>query len=429
MPELSIPGGGFVTLEGVPGFGGSPERAELAGRELVSIAGRLRAQSRTSSVAGARATRNWQGSASIAYARRNNGHVRSTASGAGSLDRLGMDSQAFGRRLRRILDQGKEALRTRERLTRELHQALRDRRHLAAGTGGELAGVDTEIAGLRRRIRAQEQTLRGLNHDLVRLRKKFGDDLNDVLPRDLSVWYQRAKDGKGTYADIKTFIVAPAAAVSLARAAKTYRAATRAGDARKSAAAMRQFAAARSKLLAIPGRPLTKVDQMHRMSQSRFGQQVLGSRAGQRVDAAGKVARVVDSRAVRALGRYAGPVGVVATIHGGATDAVTGAGKDGVQGTITRATGAGAVAGTVLIVATGASPIGAGAVAIWLVWKGGMALFDRSRGYRARPDFKDDTRPQRMRRFRMEKSGVDADPTNVVHRLYVDRGIGPMPVA
>lgn len=430
MEKFDIPGGGIVNLEEVPGFGGSPERAALAGRELMSIGGRLRAQSRTSSVAGARATRTWQGSASIAYANRNNGHVRSTASGSQAVDQAGRSAQDFGKRLHRIQQQGKRALRTRKQLSDELHRALRDRRHLAAGIGGELDGVGQEIADLRRQIRAQDKILLGLNQELVRLRRKFGDELLRDMPEGMRYWYQSAKDGQGSYKNIKTFLVVPGAVAALTKAAKTYRTAVNAGDSTKAAAAVKEFKEAQSKLLRIPGNPLGKVDRLDWASKTRAGERILHSPWGRRVDAAGKGARVVDHSAVKLLRRYAGPIGAVATVYDGTKDAATGGGKDGVQGTVTRVTGAGAVAGTALIVATGAGPVGIGAVAVWMVWKGGMALWDRSRGYRPRPQFQDDTRAKRMRRFTMENlAKVEPDPTNIKHRLYVEQGYGPMPTS
>jgi hypothetical protein len=88
-------------------------------------------------------------------------------------------------------------------------------------------------------------------------------------------------------------------------------------------------------------------------------------------------------------------------------------------------TGVGATAGTIAIALGVGGPAAAGAVALWIGWKAGMALWDRSRGYKAPVEFPARTREQRVRLHKLHKLGYDPDKANIEHRLYVEHGIGP----
>lgn len=403
--------GGYVSYE----FPGDPDRVGGAGCTLSELGDRLRRQSRSASRAGAQSCQQWRGSASVAYANRNNQHVRSAAADGKTLDGAGRTAQGFANDLRRIQRQSSAAVIELNRLTRELRDLLNQ--HSSGGPGREL-GVAEDIQLLRRKIRAQESILEGLSADLVRLRKKFGDDLLGLVPLDMVVAYVVA--GAKTTGEATTLVMKPANAATIIAAARRHRKAINAGDSDGAKKALQEIRRARSKLLAPPGNPVGMMEKAGKIAGSKPGRTIL------RPKGAEGVRKVVTPSRIAKVGSKATPVGAVLTMADGGRDAVTGGGKDGAQGLANRISGAGAVAGTPMLLLGGPATAAVGGVLVvgYLGWKAGMSLWDRHQGQNLKPP---KTASERLRRMSptMQRGTGAMSPGSYGQRRLAEEGGTP----
>ncbi|WP_018155600.1 hypothetical protein [Demetria terragena] len=394
-----VPGGGVVLQD----FGGDPADIHLSGQELTQVGHRLQRQSRASALHGSQAVQNWLGSASVAYATCNGQHVRGTAAASTKAQRAGTVSQSFATQLRRIQREGAAAVRERTRLTRELDAALRQRSAEVVGPGRDL-GAEEDILDLRRRITAQTRILERLDGELGRVRKKFGDDLLDLVPATMVAWYYTAQTGHETYKNVKTIRKAPATVRRVATAARALRAASRSRDPAKIEAARKELVAARRALTSLPA-GAKQLDQVHKASNSKMARKLLEKEPVKRRAERSRVLKVANNPAVR---RVLGPVGVVTTVYGGGKDAVTGGGKDGAQGVATRTSGVLVAGGTGLMMTTAGAPLGAVLVVTGLSIKASMWLWDRAQGGSGRPVQRSPERIRRLRALHNSRSGTIA---------------------
>lgn len=361
-----------------PGLPGRPEDLTGAAGRLEQQAGRLRAQSRAASAAGALAAGVWAGGASVTYAHRCGGHVRATSAAATALAAAGAEARRFSGRLLDIQRAGAASVSRRDRYEIELRRVLHEAPvTLAAyGAGGGGAIVADEVAVLRRRIAYEDGVLHGLTTDLVRLRKRFGDALIGLIPPEVYPWWVTARNLSTGYDAAQAMLRPGAATTRMLTAVRAHRAATAAGDSSAAASALRAMVLARKEL--SPAGPIAKTQQRLRTAaDSTAGQRVLSTTTVRRVTDSTLVTAVRASPLTRAATKVLGPVGMADTMYAGLQDVRTGGGHDGARGTATRTLGVAAVVGAPLLLVSSTTPVGAVLVGGWLVFKGAGALYDR----------------------------------------------------